>query len=534
MYQEFFHFTTPPFSIAPDPHFIYMSQKHQEGLAHLLYGINQGSCFVALTGEVGTGKTTLCNCLLGQLDDDVDIALILNPKLDANELLASICDELSISYNKENPTLKNLTDTLNAYLLSAHALSRKTIVLIDEAQNLSLDVLEQIRLLTNLETSKNKLLQIILVAQTELKELLENPALRQLNQRITARYHLASLSYPETQEYIQHRLHVSGGYTGIFTTTAMKRIYSLSKGIPRLINILCDRSLLGAYVQNLQTVTPSIVNKAAAEVLSTSPVSKFKALYKWVALVFAIVAIIFSVFYFLAGTDDGKLAVEKTKAEPSLLQSMVDLEKENNEQDQTDFYFYINEQNVLSLNSAIARVTQIWGNYPDEEYSCNNLETVGIQCSLGQSNWEALVALDRPAILEFTLPDGHKNYAVLLGLDNGNPIFKSKDEKVFPLDQVLKFWQGYYIVLWQPPVYDFNTVFPGQSSEAVLWVKNQMMSYSGYFLTKPDWDFFDNELTDAIVKFQAANGLTPDGIVGSKTFIHLQNNDPNNNSPKLK
>jgi general secretion pathway protein A len=501
-----------------------MSPQHQEGLAHLLYGINQGSCFVALTGEVGTGKTTLCNCLLGQLDSDVDIALILNPKLDANELLASICDELGISYDKARPTLKNLTDTLNTYLLSAHALSRKTIVLIDEAQNLSLDVLEQIRLLTNLETSKNKLLQIILVAQTELKELLENPALRQLNQRITARYHLSPLSYAETKEYIQHRLHVSGGYTDIFTPAAIKKIYSLSKGIPRLINILCDRSLLGAYVKNSHTVTPKIVNQSAKEVLSTSPISDFNKIHLGWGFACVLALLLFSIFY--VGSDH--------KVESSPQQSLADLKSKTTQPVRSDFYFYINQQETQSLNSAISQLTQIWGHYPDKEYDCTTLETVDIECSLGQSNWEDLVSLNRPAILEFNLPNGRKNYIVFIGFKNGNPIFKFNSERSFPLDQVLKFWQGYYIVLWQPPIYNHSTVFPGQSSEAVLWIKKKIISNPNYSLSKPNHDFFDHELTDAIVKFQKYHHLTPDGIVGAKTFIHLQNNDPNNNSPKLK
>lgn len=258
MYQQFFNFNASPFSIAPDPHFIYMSGHHQEGLAHLLYGIKQGGGFVALTGEVGTGKTTLCHCLLEQLPDNVDIALVLNPKLNAIELLATVCDELQITYDQDKQTLKSLVDSLNHHLLEAHALGRKTVLMIDEAQNLSLDVLEQIRLLTNLETSKTKLLQIILIGQPELKQLLEKKELRQLNQRITARYHLSPLSYSDTKKYIEHRLIVCGGDEKIFTHNAIKKVYKLTGGIPRLINILADRGLLGAYATNNPNVTKKI------------------------------------------------------------------------------------------------------------------------------------------------------------------------------------------------------------------------------------------------------------------------------------
>ena len=247
-----------------------MSEQHQEGLAHLLYGINQHGGFVSLTGEVGTGKTTLCHCLLQQLPDNIGIALVFNPKLNAIELLATVCDELQISYQQDNQTLKGLIDNLNKYLIAAHASGRRTVLMIDEAQNLSLDVLEQIRLLTNLETSKAKLLQIILIGQPELKQLLAQPELRQLNQRITARYHLNSLSFSETDKYIKHRLSISGSNTNIFSRRAIWKVFKLSKGIPRLINIICDRALLGAYVGNQQTVTTKIIKQSAKEVFNAT------------------------------------------------------------------------------------------------------------------------------------------------------------------------------------------------------------------------------------------------------------------------
>ncbi|MGZ8235944.1 ExeA family protein, partial [Methylobacter tundripaludum] len=270
MYNQYFHFSELPFSIATDPHFVYMSPRHQEGLAHLLYGINFGGGFVALTGEVGTGKTTLCHCLLQKIPENIDIALILNPKLNAVELLATICDELGISYDKNQHSLKNLIDLLNQHLLTGHANGRRTVLLIDEAQNLSMEVLEQIRLLTNLETNKTKLLQIILVGQPELKESLKRQDLRQLNQRITARYHLLPLSLNETRAYIRHRLTVCNGRPDIFKESAIRKIYQLSSGIPRMINILCDRALLGAYSTNTHAVTPAIVSAAAKETLAFS------------------------------------------------------------------------------------------------------------------------------------------------------------------------------------------------------------------------------------------------------------------------
>lgn len=244
-----------------------MSEGHQEALAHLIYGINSDGGFVLLTGEVGAGKTTVCRCLLGQVAEDTDIAFILNPKLTADELLAVICDELSISYPELNTSPKLLTDRINSYLLEAHAKGSRTVLIIEEAQNLNPDVLEQIRLLTNLETDKRKLLQIIMIGQPELRQLLSRPELRQIAQRITARYHLGPLSRKDIAAYITHRLSVAGGSRRLFSMNLCDRIFGLSGGIPRLINVLCDRSLLGAYVHNKEAVDAGILSRAAREVL---------------------------------------------------------------------------------------------------------------------------------------------------------------------------------------------------------------------------------------------------------------------------
>ena len=265
MYTDCFKLSEPPFSLTPDPRFLYMSERHREGLAHLFYGVQQPGGFVQLTGEVGSGKTTLCRCLIKQLPPGTDIALILNPRLTVIELLATVCDELGISYPAEAASNKVLIDALNQRLLESHAQSRRTVLIIDEAQNLNEDVLEQIRLLTNLETSKEKLLQIILIGQPELLSLLKRKNLRQLAQRITARYHLLSLSRSETYAYIQHRLLVAGRKDPLFTRRAMHSVYRLSGGMPRVINIICDRALLGAYALDAPRVSAGIVRKASRE-----------------------------------------------------------------------------------------------------------------------------------------------------------------------------------------------------------------------------------------------------------------------------
>ncbi|MDF1614641.1 ExeA family protein [Desulfurivibrio dismutans] len=266
MYKNHFGLNYKPFSITPDPRFLYLSARHREALAHLLYGVSEGGGFVLLTGEVGTGKTTLCRSLLEQLPPQVDLALILNPRLDAVELVAAVCDELQISYPPGCTSLRTLVGALNDHLLQSHATGRRTVLVIDEAQNLSPEVLEQVRLLTNLETSESKLLEITLLGQPELREILARPELRQLAQRITARYHLNPLNLEETVAYVRHRLRVAGVSRPLFTRGALKALARLSGGIPRLINVICDRALLGAYVEERNEVDAAILRRAAREI----------------------------------------------------------------------------------------------------------------------------------------------------------------------------------------------------------------------------------------------------------------------------
>src|SRR5690242_9299662 len=256
MYLEYYGLKEPPFSITPDPRYVFLSERHRDALAHLLYGIGKGGSggFVQLTGEVGTGKTTLCRLLLEQLPENTRVALVLNPKLSPVELLETICEELKLDIVERRGSLKGLVDTLNAYLLDAYAQGLRVVLIVDEAQNLSVDALEQVRLLTNLETDTQKLLQIILLGQPELRGILARGDMRQLAQRITARYHLMPLDANETGAYVRHRFRIAGGLHSPFTTAAVARIHKHSGGVPRLVNVIAERALLGGYAHDATTI----------------------------------------------------------------------------------------------------------------------------------------------------------------------------------------------------------------------------------------------------------------------------------------
>ncbi len=312
MYRTYFGIEDSPFSNTPDPRYLFMSTRHQEALAHLMYGIMEGSGFVLLSGDVGTGKTTISRCLIDQIPENIDLALCVNPRLNEVELLANICDEMGISTGSSPPSIKTLMDALNRHLLEVHARGRKAVLIIDEAQNLSPRVLEQVRLLTNLETAKSKLLQIILIAQPELNLLLERPEMRQLNQRISARYHLQPLSRAETRKYIHHRLRIGGLSPATFRGDAINRIYRHSNGVPRWINSISERCLMGAYSEGKKVIDGKLADAAAMEVLSGN-LSKPAAKWPGFALAAVLAVTVIAIFLFISARplDDNVLSGPK-------------------------------------------------------------------------------------------------------------------------------------------------------------------------------------------------------------------------------
>jgi len=307
MYNEYFGFKEAPFSIAPDPRYLYMTAQHRDALAHLVYGLNsEGGC-ILLTGEVGTGKTTICRCLLEQIPEQANVALVMNPKLNEIELLETICDELKISYPDAENSVKTYTDRIYDFLIRSNRNNEKTVLIIDEAQNLDSKVLEQLRLLTNLETDQRKLLQIIILGQPELLDILARKEMRQLAQRITARFHLQPLSREEVKAYVSHRLAVAGQNIQLFPENSIKLLYKLSNGVPRLINILCDRALLGAYVENQYTITPRIIKKASKEVFgelkNVEQQQKIRRLLAPAAAAASLAIIVIAALYYVDQTE---------------------------------------------------------------------------------------------------------------------------------------------------------------------------------------------------------------------------------------
>jgi general secretion pathway protein A len=283
MYLAHYGLAEAPFAITPDPRFVFLSERHRDALAHLMYGIGQGGSggFVQLTGEVGTGKTTLSRLVMEQLPENVRVALVLNPKQTPLELLETICEELHVELPGKRRSMKVQVDVLSQYLLQAYGEGLRVVLILDEAQELSRECLEQVRLLTNLETASQKLLQIVLLGQPELREMTSRPSMRQLAQRITARYHLMPLDLPDTDAYLRHRFMIAGGSVFPFEPAAVRRLHTLAGGVPRLLNVLGERALLAGYVHGKARIDAALVEQAAAEVLASE--SNRRIRWRWVA-----------------------------------------------------------------------------------------------------------------------------------------------------------------------------------------------------------------------------------------------------------
>jgi general secretion pathway protein A len=545
MYLQFFGLSEAPFSITPDPAFVYLSAAHRDALAHLLYGVGQGGAggFVQLTGEVGTGKTTICRCLLEQVPEETQVALVLNPLMTPRELLATICEELGIDTREISDSNKLMVDALNRYLLEQHASGRHVVVVIDEAQNLSPEALEQVRLLTNLETAKEKLLQMVLLGQPELRQLLQRQNLRQLSQRITARYHLAPLNQEETLAYVKHRMQVAGAQRNPFRRSAMRALYQRAGGVPRLINIIADRSLASAYARESGNVTPAMVHAAANEV---QPSETRVRSNRWpVVVATASVAVLVLASLVMWGSpalDRFRPAaveepIEMTQADiiPGPVKPVPETmqQAEQTREDPPVGAFsedlisapetlpgidpdWLEDQHRLVWRS-IADLWQDGGSASAIVSACNGVSGTGYACLRDQGNWSRIRKLGLPVIL--VLQDDSSRLLVLRGFSQDGLLVGSGEDFIeVSRDVVEAQWLGEYMVAW-PQAPDWpGQIRRGESGAAV----DIVMDMAG--LAEPAWigeGIFDSDFESWLMTFQRQRGLEVDGIVGPNTLIYL-------------
>ncbi len=528
MYHSYFGLDEQAFSISVNPRYLYMSTQHREALAHLLYGVNSGG-FVMLTGEVGTGKTTIIRALLEQLPDTADLAVVMNPSASARDLLCSICDEFGIEYAPGESSTKVLTDSLFSFLAQNHGRGRKSIVLIDEAQLLRVSTLEQVRLLTNLETTTQKLLQIILVGQPELNELLAKPALRQLSQRITARYHLRPLKEDEVEAYIKHRLRIAGMPAGRqpFPPVIIKKVFQVSRGIPRIINVLCDRMLLGAYSREATHVDGGIYRQARMEVLGGAERQARKLNYRaarpWFYLSGGLLALL--VLSLLVGQLFGSEEVEVVQPQQVLAEGQIVRPVPVAPAAVAPSPATVAERPLWLRNNApaMAELLSIMGiDAPGAAGACQAAAATGYSCEkLRVSTWDEFQAYNRPAVLTITTPSRHIAYVPVVAVDEERAWIQTDGAlQTMPLGDLGQLWTGEFEMVWQRPPAFTETLGLGTRGAMVTWLAQRFaeLDRQSAPLTR---EHFNAALQTRVKLFQQSHGLQDDGLVGMQTLLKM-------------
>ena len=551
MYTSFFGLNEKPFSITPDPRYLFMSERHGEALAHLVYGVTESGGFVQLTGEVGTGKTTLVRTLLfNRMPDNADVAVVLNPQITVHEFLLTICEELGIAVPERQESIKALTDALNRHLLSAHAAGRRTILVVDEAQNLAPAVLEQVRLLTNLETAKQKLLQIILIGQPELRELLGRNDLRQLAQRITGRYHLEPLSREESAQYVEHRLRVAGALGEVIDGAAKKEVFRLSRGVPRLINVICDRALLGAYSQESRIITKRLIRRAAAEVsgdLDSSPTMSRVAIAAGLVGIAIVIASIWSVTRESesVGAAENSVALQTPVTEaPAITSSELSPEGNGSNSVAAPETTQATLSEELALTGelttpdfALASLFELWGlQYTRGSQSgCSQAAAAGLACLNQRGSWNGLRQLNRPAVLTVIDDDGDSHELVLTAIRGDNAELSIGGVAVtHPVSEITELWFGEFMLLWRPPGGVPVSLSPGSRGAEVVWLRRSLASINERYVSDTiDSDEYDTNLQGIVREFQRDYRLAIDGLAGQQTLIVINSLLGSDGSPRL-
>lgn len=529
MYTSFFGLGEKPFAITPDPRYLFMSERHAEALAHLLYGITEAGGFIQLTGEVGTGKTTIVRSLLERMPGHADVAVILNPQLTPVEFVLTICEELGIFMRDEDASsIKDLVDLLNRRLLEAHAKGRRIVVIVDEAQNLMPATLEQVRLLTNLETASKKLLQIILIGQPELRELLDRVELRQLAQRITGRYHLAPLSRSETASYVNHRLKVAGVVGGeIFSSSALREVHRLSGGVPRIINVICDRALLGAFTQEQHRIGPGMIREAASEVYGRSFSPPWMKLLVGSAGSVAVLGLILGIWQLIRTTD----AEEPAAAAPPVVEAApVQLAQAAPQlpppapRPQDVAEMLVEKVGLTNTESAFSQLFALWGAKftPNGGRPCDQAKKQGLECVYQQGTWGQLRTLNRPAILTLIDEDSNAHQVVVSGLVGDTAKINLPDEtRMVSIASVSRLWYGDYLVMWRPQISGASRALSaGMQGDGVRWLRTKLNTAAGKSDVEAS-DYYDEDLVKMVEEFQRQYRLNVDGIAGVQTQIVL-------------
>ena len=549
MYASFFGLAQAPFSIAPDPRFLFMSERHREALAHLVYGVQGGGGFVLLSGEIGAGKTTVVRCFLEQIPPDCNVAYIFNPKLSAAELVKSVCDEFGVavrSHDGASPSIKDCVDPLNRYLLDNHAAGRHNVLVIDEAQMLSVDVLEQLRLLTNLETDQKKLLQIILIGQPELRSMLAGPGLEQLAQRVIARFHLGALSAPETAQYVAHRLAVAGlARPSPFDARALRLIHRSSRGVPRRINLLCDRALLGAYAGQSSRVTPQIVERAASEVFDRTPpapaVRSPARLAGWLAiatLAGVAVGVALGLGHGGRAADGSARAPAAASAASGAAVAVAATAPATRPAAASTLALASGAASAVGGTGRGAAGAAPAAGHADETAAWRELAaawkvTLGagdpcaavaaqqLQCFRSAGGLALLRQLDRPAILTLQDGRGRPSYALLIGLNDQEATLRAgATRQSVPLAALGRQWRGEFATFWRAPPGYGGRIVDARAHPSAAWLQERLAAWQGSGPPSAA-DATDERLRAQVQAFQAAQGLKADGLAGPTTLMQL-------------
>ncbi|UQV45359.1 AAA family ATPase [Janthinobacterium lividum] len=525
MYTHYFQLKQSPFSIAPDPRYLFMSERHREALAHLLYGVGSGGGFVLLTGEIGAGKTTVCRCFMEQIPENCQLAYIFNPKLSVEELLLSICEEFRIALAPGVASVKGYVDAINAHLLVSHAQGKNNVLIIDEAQNLSAAVLEQLRLLTNLETSERKLLQIILIGQPELRAMLARPELEQLAQRVIARYHLGSLSADETASYIRHRLAVAGSTAQTpFAPRLMAQIHAMSHGVPRRINLLCDRALLGAYVENQPQVTRQILRRAAEEVFAEEGKPTAGRGLRWphvAAGVLAGAVVTAALAWHFMPRPSSAPAVSALAASQPAASAVVAAAASAPA-----------PVSVPDRNAVLRQLAALWGEQLPAGDACQAGARAGLRCLHSRGGIAELRVLDRPAMLALRDGEGVEQLALLTRLQGETAtLMLGGKQQSLPLAQLARRSDGSFTTFWRARRSWRDEVPLGARGADVDWLAQRLAQQQG--LPAPAANLpLDAEMQGLLRAFQQRQNLRADGLAGPKTYIRLMQLG-DNSEPRL-